>query len=138
VWLRRPTLRIAGKAGSNVVGIDINKQGIEAARKQVQDLGLTGQAKFEVVNGSKSLQFEETSFSGLICVDAVNHLPGREVVFSDWYRVLQPVEVLYLPILLQLRGLSLMKRSEFVVPSDFFSLCQTVLTNAYWKMQVLK
>ncbi len=85
-----PTLRIAGKAGSNVVGIDINEQGIEAARKQAQDLGLTGQAKFEVVDGSKSLQFEETSFSGLICVDAVNHLPGREVVFSDWYRVLQP------------------------------------------------
>ena len=85
-----PTLRIAAKTGSNVVGIDINEQGIEAARKQAQDLGLTGQAKFEVVDGSKSLQFEEASFSGLICVDAVNHLPGREIVFSDWYRVLEP------------------------------------------------
>lgn len=85
-----PILRIAGKAGCNVVGIDINEQGIEAARKQAQDSGLTGQARFEVIDGSKSLQFEETSFSGLICVDAVNHLPRREVVFSDWYRVLQP------------------------------------------------
>jgi cyclopropane fatty-acyl-phospholipid synthase-like methyltransferase len=85
-----PTLRIAGKSGSNVVGIDVNEHGIEAARKQAQDLGLTGQAKFEAVDGSKSLQFEENSFSGLICVDAVNHLPRREVVFSDWYRVLEP------------------------------------------------
>ena len=85
-----PTLRIAGKAGSNVVGIDINEQGIKVARKQAQDLGLTGQAKFEVVDGSKSLQFEETSFSGLICVDAVNHLPRREAVFADWHRVLKP------------------------------------------------
>ena len=85
-----PTLRIVAKTGSNVVGIDIHEQGIEAARKQAQDLGLTGQAKFEVVDGSKSLQFEEASFSGLTCVDAVNHLPGREVVFSEWYRVLEP------------------------------------------------
>ncbi|MDA9981798.1 methyltransferase domain-containing protein [Gammaproteobacteria bacterium] len=85
-----PTLRIAAKTGSNVVGIDINEQGIEAARKQAKDLRLTGQAKFEVVDGSNALQFEENSFSGLICVDAVNHLPRREVFFSDWYRVLEP------------------------------------------------
>lgn len=85
-----PTLRIAAKTGCNVVGIDINEQGIEAAREQAKDLGLTGQAKFEVIDGSKSLQFEEASFSGLICVDAVNHLPRREIVFSDWYRVLEP------------------------------------------------
>jgi SAM-dependent methyltransferase len=85
-----PTLRIASKTGSDVVGIDIHDQGIEAARKQAQDLELTDQAKFEVVDGSKSLQFQEASFTGLICVDAVNHLPGRESVFSDWYRVLEP------------------------------------------------
>jgi SAM-dependent methyltransferase len=85
-----PTLRIAAKTGCNVVGIDINEQGIEAAREQAKDLGLTGQAKFEVIDGSKSLQFEEASFSGLICVDAVNHIPRREIVFSDWYRVLEP------------------------------------------------
>ena len=85
-----PTLRITAKTGCNVVGIDINEQGIATAREQAKDLGLTGQAKFEVVDGSKSLQFEEASFSGLICVDAVNHLPRREIVFSDWYRILEP------------------------------------------------
>jgi cyclopropane fatty-acyl-phospholipid synthase-like methyltransferase len=84
-----PTLRIASKTGSNVVGIDIHAQGIEAAIKQSQDLELTGQAKFEIVDGSQSLQFEESSFNGLICVDAVNHLPRREAVFADWHRVLK-------------------------------------------------
>ncbi len=85
-----PTLRIASKTGSNVVGIDIHEQGIETARKQAQDQGLSGQARFEIVDGSKSLQFEEASFNSLICVDAVNHLPGREVVLADWHRVLKP------------------------------------------------
>jgi 2-polyprenyl-3-methyl-5-hydroxy-6-metoxy-1,4-benzoquinol methylase len=41
-----PTLRIASKTGSKVIGIDIHEQRIEAARKQAQDLGLAGQAKF--------------------------------------------------------------------------------------------
>jgi len=85
-----PTLRIAAKTGSNVVGIDINEQGIETARKQAQELELAGQAKFEIVDGSKPLQFEESSFDGLICVDAVNHIPGREAVFANWHRVLKP------------------------------------------------
>lgn len=85
-----PTLRIASKTDSNVVGIDIHEKGIEAARKQALDLGLSDQAKFEVIDGGKSLQFQQDSFTGLICVDAVNHLPGRKSVFSDWYRVLAP------------------------------------------------
>jgi cyclopropane fatty-acyl-phospholipid synthase-like methyltransferase len=85
-----PTLRIASKTGSNVVGIDIHEQGIETAKKQAQNLELTDQAKFEVADGSKSLQFQADFFSGLICVDAVNHLPDRETVFKDWYRVLKP------------------------------------------------
>jgi 2-polyprenyl-3-methyl-5-hydroxy-6-metoxy-1,4-benzoquinol methylase len=85
-----PTLRIASKTGSNVVGIDIHEQGIETARKQAQDQGLSGQARFEIVDGSKSLQFEEASFNSVICVDAINHLPGREAVLTDWHRVLKP------------------------------------------------
>ena len=85
-----PTLRIASKTGSNVVGLDIHEKGIEAAKKQAQNLGLSDQTNFEVVDGSKSLQFQEASFAGLICVDAVNHLPERESVFADWHRVLKP------------------------------------------------
>lgn len=85
-----PTLRIATMTGSNVVGIDIHEQGINAALKQSEELGLNELAKFEVVDGGKPLQFDEASFDGIICVDAVNHLPDREAVFSDWWRVLKP------------------------------------------------
>jgi len=30
------------------------------------------------------------AFDGLICVDAVNHLPHRDRVFREWARVLRP------------------------------------------------
>ena len=85
-----PTIRIASKTGSNVVGIDIHEQGIDAAIKQSEELRMSNQASFEVVDGSKSLRFSEATFDGLICVDAVNHLPSRESVFADWLRVLKP------------------------------------------------
>lgn len=85
-----PTLRIASKTGSNVVGIDIHEKGIEAAKAQAVNLGLSDQARFEVVDGGKSLRFDDASFAGLICIDAVNHLPQRESVFTEWYRVLEP------------------------------------------------
>jgi cyclopropane fatty-acyl-phospholipid synthase-like methyltransferase len=85
-----PTLRIASRTGSNVVGIDIHEQGIDAATRQADELGLGDRAQFEVVDGSKPLRFDEATFDALICVDAVNHLPDREAVFSDWFRVLKP------------------------------------------------
>lgn len=85
-----PTLRIATKTGCEVIGIDIHENGIKAATKQAKELGLENRAKFEVVDGSKALQFDEASFDGLICVDAVNHLPNRKSVFLEWQRVLKP------------------------------------------------
>jgi len=74
-------LRIAAKTGSNVVGIDIHEQGITTVRKQVEELGLGDQVQFEVVDGGKPLRFDEATFDGLICIDAVNHLPDCEAVF---------------------------------------------------------
>ena len=85
-----PTLRVASKTGSNVVGIDIHEKGIETAKAQAVNLGLSDKASFEVVDGGKSLRFDDASFTGLICVDAVNHLPDRNSVFSEWFRVLEP------------------------------------------------
>lgn len=85
-----PTLRIASKTGCEVTGIDIHEQGIQAATRQAEESGLAGQASFEVVDGSQPLPFDDAVFDGLICVDAVNHLPDRRAVFSDWLRVLKP------------------------------------------------
>lgn len=85
-----PTLRIAAKTGCSVVGIDIHEQGIEAANSQATSLGMSELASFEVADGGGSLRFGDATFSGLICVDAVNHLPERKSVFAEWHRVLQP------------------------------------------------
>ena len=85
-----PTLRIADKTGCSVVGIDIHEQGIEAANKQKDSMGLADRASFNIADGSTSLPFENETFDALICIDAINHLPNRENVFKEWIRVLKP------------------------------------------------
>lgn len=84
------TLRLARETGASVVGIDVHEQGIEAARQQTAAAGLEARATFKVVDASGRLPFPDDSFAALVCIDAVNHLPGRVSVLSEWYRVLEP------------------------------------------------
>lgn len=85
-----PTLRLVRETGASVVGIDVHEQGIEAARQQTADARLEARATFEVVDASGRLPFPDESFAALVCIDAVNHLPDRVSVLSEWYRVLEP------------------------------------------------
>jgi SAM-dependent methyltransferase len=85
-----PTLRIAERTHASVVGIDIHADGIEAAKRQAAARGLTPNASFQVVDGGTALPFTDGSFDALICIDAINHLPDRRGVLSDWARVLKP------------------------------------------------
>ncbi len=85
-----PTLRIARLTGCSVVGIDVHEDAIASARARAEAEGLGDRARFEHLDGSQRLPFESESFDGVICVDAVNHLAGREQVFREWARVLRP------------------------------------------------
>lgn len=85
-----PTLRVARKTGCSVVGIDVHVEGIEAARQQAESEGLADRAAFRRADASEPLPFPEAHFDGLVCIDAVNHLPDRARVFADWRRVLAP------------------------------------------------
>ena len=85
-----PTLRIARKTGCHVHGIDVHEQGVQAARDQAEAEGLVERTTFDQVDASQPLPFADQSFDGVICLDAVNHLPDRPRVFRDWARILKP------------------------------------------------
>jgi SAM-dependent methyltransferase len=85
-----PTLRISRETGCSVVGVDLHEQGVAAAREQARAEGREDQASFRQGDGSQPLEFDDASFDGLICVDAINHLPDRERVLGEWRRVLEP------------------------------------------------
>lgn len=88
------TLRIAEHTGCSVVGIDTHKSAIAEARAATERAGLTTRASFDQVDASGTLPFSDVAFDGLICIDAINHLPNRQAVLSEWARILKPGGVL--------------------------------------------
>jgi ubiquinone/menaquinone biosynthesis C-methylase UbiE len=85
-----PTLRIARLTGCSVHGVDAHGQAIAEAHARSGREGLTARATFDQLDASQALPLPDASFDGLICIDAVNHLPNRRQVFSDWARLLRP------------------------------------------------
>lgn len=84
-----PAIRIAGKTGCSITGVDINETAIREADIAAERAGVDRRAEFRIVDGSEDLPFEDSSFHFLTCIDAVNHLPDRRAVFADWHRVLK-------------------------------------------------
>ena len=84
-----PSLRIASKTGCSVLGIDSHAGAISAATMLVAEKGFAA-AEFRVADATRSLPLPDVSFDTITCIDAINHLPDRRLVFSEWTRLLKP------------------------------------------------
>jgi SAM-dependent methyltransferase len=84
------TCRMAVETGATCAGVDLNPQGIEAARTRGREQGLANRVSFQVVDAGQRLPFPDGSFDAVFCNDSINHLPGRLEVLRDWHRVLRP------------------------------------------------
>jgi SAM-dependent methyltransferase len=85
-----PALFLAGTVGCQVTGVDINPSSIAAANAWAHSLGLDTRVHFHHGDASQPLPFADHSFRAVVCIDSINHLPGRLQVLQEWYRVLQP------------------------------------------------
>jgi SAM-dependent methyltransferase len=85
-----PTLRMARRSGCRVVGIDIQVEGIVAARAAAEREGLDERTAFAQHDASQPLPFPDAAFDAVLCIDAINHLPDRAAVLAEWRRVLKP------------------------------------------------
>jgi len=85
-----PAVDLARKTGATVLGVDVNGHAIETANELARREGLATSAQFEEADAARSLPFADGSFDAVVCIDAINHLPGRPAVLSDWHRLLRP------------------------------------------------
>jgi SAM-dependent methyltransferase len=85
-----PALRIAARTGCAVQGVDAHEQAIAEGRAGAARAGLGDRAWFDCLDASGPLPYPDASFDGIVCIDAVNHLPGRDRVFREWLRLLRP------------------------------------------------
>ncbi len=84
------TCRMAVETQASCIGVDINVEGITAARGRASEQGLAARVSFQVADAGRSLPFPDESFDAVFCNDAINHFPRRANVLRDWYRVLRP------------------------------------------------
>ena len=84
------TCRMALDTGATCVGLDINPNGIEAAKNRALEANLSSRVSFQLVDAGRPLPFPDESFDAIFCNDSMNHIPGRAGVLRDWYRVLRP------------------------------------------------
>src|SRR5262249_26496036 len=85
-----PALRIARKTGAGLVGVDVHPSAVAAAASLAAQQSLADRARFQLVDASAALPFPDSSLDAITCIDAINHLPDRPRVLSDWFRVLKP------------------------------------------------
>jgi 2-polyprenyl-3-methyl-5-hydroxy-6-metoxy-1,4-benzoquinol methylase len=84
-----PALRIVAQTGCSVVGIDVHLAAITAAASFAAERRLAEVAKFRVEDATGLLPFPDDSFDAITCIDAINHLPDRRQVLSEWTRLLK-------------------------------------------------
>ena len=85
-----PALYLAQKTSCRVTGIDTNAGGIDTAVNLAQVADQTDKVRFILADANSTLPFENDSFDGLICIDAINHFRDRFRVLREWHRVIRP------------------------------------------------
>ena len=79
-----------GVSGCELTGVDREQGGLANARRIAQGDRPRGAGALRAADASLPLPFAEGSFDAILCLDALNHLPGRAGVFADWARLLVP------------------------------------------------
>jgi len=82
-----PALALVDRTGCQLIGLDIEPEGIAYAGAQASTRGLAGQASFAVCDCSVRLPFEDNAFDLVLCIDAISHLKDRLQTLSDWARI---------------------------------------------------
>jgi SAM-dependent methyltransferase len=85
-----PALHLARRFGCRVTGVDSNEHGVATATQLAEAMGAGERVRFQVADANTRLPFDDASFDGLVCFDALNHLADRALVLREWRRVLRP------------------------------------------------
>lgn len=85
----RYALQVAESVGCRVLGVDLNRYGIQTANHLAATRHLENRVRFEVCDASKPLPFADAEFDGIFSNDVLCHLPGRLALMQELFRVLQ-------------------------------------------------
>jgi phosphoethanolamine N-methyltransferase len=84
------TLFLANRYGlAEITGFDVELPVIEQARRRAKQAGLAGKVSFVQALPGR-LPFADASFDLVFSKDAMVHIPDKDAIFADIFRVLKP------------------------------------------------
>jgi SAM-dependent methyltransferase len=83
-------VHLAKRIRCQVVGLDINAEGVRNAKALAEKDKLGARVKFEQCDVSQRLPIEDNAFDAIYSNDVLCHVPRRSQVLSDLRRVLKP------------------------------------------------
>jgi SAM-dependent methyltransferase len=86
----RYALYVAEAARCNVLGVDLNAEGIRNANALAERQNLSGQVRFQQCDVSLPLPFADASLEAVYSNDVFCHIPGRLALLRELWRVLKP------------------------------------------------
>ena len=86
-------LSLASKTGCSVRGVNISSRQLEAARRMRDELGLQSLVEFDLSAG-RSLPYPDESFDRIVFLESVCHVPDKQALARELFRVLRPGGVL--------------------------------------------
>ncbi len=86
----RYALYVAETARCQVVGLDLNAEGIRNASALAGRQNLSAQVRFEQCDVSQPLPLADASFEAVYSNDVFCHIPGRPSLLRELWRVLKP------------------------------------------------
>jgi len=84
-----PAVFMVKETGCRLVGIDINENGIENAKKIAAENGVDNKTEFILADASKKFPFPDASFDAIVSIDSINHFKNRDKVFLEFKRMLK-------------------------------------------------
>jgi ubiquinone/menaquinone biosynthesis C-methylase UbiE len=85
----RYALQLAAMSGCRVVGMDVNRPGIENANQLARMQDMSAQVRFESGDASKTLPFGDATFHAAFANDVLCHIPGRPGALREVFRVIR-------------------------------------------------
>lgn len=86
----RYALQLAKKCGCRVLGVDINDAGVRTASRLAEAAQLSSSCRFEQCDASKPLPYADDAFDAAFSNDVLCHIPNREHILGELFRVLRP------------------------------------------------
>lgn len=87
----RYALQLTQRCGCLVLGVDINESGVRTASRLAEAAQMSANCRFEQCDASQPLPYADRNFDAAFSNDVLCHVPSREHVLRELFRVLRPL-----------------------------------------------